>query len=126
MKHLLIMAVILLTFGTSYAQSANNVFDGVWVGQGHQLNDNGTWSIKLTIKGDNTNIDYPSLGCNAKLTKVNSDNNKLYLSEKMIVKNNCIDNGKIELEWLSPNELRYKWSYSNGLPGAYATLYKFN
>lgn len=124
MKNLLILAIMLLTFSFTNAQSTS-AFDGVWVGQGIQLNDNETWTIKLTVIGDNITIEYPSLGCSAKLTKSKSDQNKLYLSEKMIDKKTCVDNGKIELEFLAPNEIRFKWSFSNGNQGAIATLFKF-
>jgi hypothetical protein len=124
MKNLLILATMLLTLGFAKAQSSS-AFDGVWVGQGIQLNNNDTWTIKLTVVGDNINIEYPSLSCSAKLTKTKSEQNKLYLSEKMINTNTCIDNGKIELEWIAPNEIRFKWSFSNGTQGSIATLYKF-
>jgi phage-related protein len=124
MKNLLILATMLLTISFVNAQSSSP-FDGVWVGQGLQLNNNQTWTIKLTVLGDNIIIDYPSLGCSAKLTKSKSEQNKLYLSEKMINANTCVDNGKIELEWLAPNEIRFKWSFSNGTPGSVATLHKF-
>ena len=124
MKNLLILATMLLTFGFVNAQSSSP-FDGVWVGQGIQLNNNDTWTIKLTVMGENINIEYPSLGCNAKLTKSKSEQNRLYLTEKMINANTCIDNGKIELEWLTPNEIRFKWSFSNGTPGSFSNLYKF-
>ena len=115
---------MLLTISFTNAQSTS-AFDGVWVGQGIQLNDNETWTIKLTVIGDNITIEYPSLGCSAKLTKSKSEQNKLYLSEKMINKKTCVDNGKIELEFLAPNEIRFKWSFSNATQGAIATLFKF-
>jgi len=100
-------------------------FDGVWVGQGYQINNNGTWSIKLTIKGENIKIEYPSLGCEAVLTKISSESKKLYLSEKISNNGNCVDNGRVELEWLTPNEIRYKWSFSDGEVGSFSTLIKF-
>ena len=115
---------MLLTFGFAKAQSSGP-FDGVWVGQGLQLNNNKTWTIKLTVKGENITIEYPSLGCSAKLTKAKSERKKLYLSEKMINANSCVDNGKIELELLTRNEIRFKWSFSNGTQGSIATLHKF-
>jgi hypothetical protein len=124
MKKIFFLTTMLLTFGFANAQSTG-VFDGVWVGQGIQLNNNETWTIKLTVIGENINIEYPSLGCSAKLTKSKSEQNRLYLSEKIIDANTCVDNGKIELEWLTPNEIRFKWSFSDGTPGSFATLYKF-
>ena len=124
MKNLFILATMLLTFGFAKAQSTS-IFDGVWVGQGIQLDNNTTWTIKLTVLGENINIEYPSLGCSAKLTKSRSDQNKLYLSEKMIIAKNCTDNGKIELELLTPNEIRFKWSFPNGTPDSFSTVYKF-
>ena len=124
MKKLFMLLMTSLTIGASQAQSTS-VFNGTWVGQGYQLNNNETWSITLTVHDGSIFIDYPSLGCNAKLTIVKSEENKLFLSEKMVKANTCIDNGKIELEWLSPNEIRYKWSFANGTPGSVSILYKF-
>ena len=120
---------LLLTLSLSAVQfKAQNMglFEGTWVGQGYQLNNNEAWSIQLTVAGENIIIDYPSLSCSGKLTKIKTDKNKLYLSEKLTLANTCIDNGKVELEWLTPNEIRFKWSFSNGIPGSIATLYKFN
>ena len=48
-----------------------------------------------------------------------------YPNYKLIKANTCIDNGIIELEWINPNELRYKWAFSNGTPRSISTLYKF-
>lgn len=124
MKNFIIIAFLFFSLETTLAQTSN-LFDGTWVGQGYQLNNNETWSIILTIKGENMYIEYPSLSCNAKLTKIKADRNKLFLSEKMINANTCIDNGLIELEWLNPNELRFKWAFPNGVPGSISTLYKF-
>lgn len=55
---------LLLTLSLSAVQfKAQNMglFEGTWVGQGYQLNNNETWSIQLTVAGENIIIDYPSL-----------------------------------------------------------------
>ena len=125
MKKLLLLLTLSLSVTQFKAQNVG-LFEGTWIGQGYQINNNETWSILLSIVGENIVIDYPSLSCSARLTKVKMDKNKLFLTEKLTLANTCIDNGKIELEWLSPNEIRFKWSYSSGIPGSIATLYKFN
>jgi hypothetical protein len=105
--------------------SKNNLFDGIWVGQGYQLNNNETWSIVLIMDGDDTYIQYPSIGCEAVLEEVQSDGNKLFLTEKLLGESTCVDGGIIQLEWISPDELIYKWSFSTGEPGSFAKLIKF-
>jgi hypothetical protein len=123
MKYLILL-VTMFIFGYANAQSSSS-FDGVWVGQGYQIDNNETWSIKLIILGDDITIEYPSLGCAGRLKKSKTDQNKLYLQEKILEGDFCIDNGKIELERLTTNELRFKWSFSDGTPGSFATLIKF-
>jgi hypothetical protein len=123
MKYLILL-VTMFIFGYANAQSSSS-FDGVWVGQGYQIDNNETWSIKLIILGEDIAIEYPSLGCAGRLKKSKTDQNKLYLQEKILEGEICIDNGKIELERLTANELRFKWSFPDGTPGSFATLIKF-
>lgn len=123
MKYLIVL-VTMFMFGYANAQSSSS-FDGVWVGQGYQLDNDQTWAIKLTIDGDNIKIEYPSLGCSGSLKKSKGNKNKLFLLEKISETNNCLDNGKVELEKLTKTELRFKWSFPDGTPGSFATLIKF-
>lgn len=126
MKNLCFFIFISLLSNNLIAQTSDFTFlEGKWVGQGYQLNTNETWSIILTIKDDFINVDYPSLGCKSNLTATKCEGNSIFLNEKLLPKSSCVDNGKIELEWTSPNELIFKWSLSDGEPGSFARLYKF-
>ncbi len=114
----------MLLFSVNTNAQSSNRFEGIWAGQGYQLNSNETWSIKLTIQEDAINIDYQSLGCQATLSKIKVEKRKLFLGEALTVKGTCVDDGKIELEWISKNEIRFKWFFSNGEIGSFATLIK--
>jgi hypothetical protein len=123
MKNFLILATMLLTFGFTHSQSSNP-FNGVWTGQGYQLNNNDSWSIKLTIKNNSAYIEYPSLECSGKCTIISKSENELILKEK-ISNGNCVNNGRIQLKIISDDKISFKWAYPNGDPGATGTLTRF-
>lgn len=124
MKKFCFLLVAMCFFNFSFSQSSNNIYDGVWVGKGYQLDANDSWSIKIKIQGDKFNISYPSLNCSGILILEKTEGNKLYFTEK-IKTGDCVNNGKLILELINPDELRFKWSYTNGEPGSFATLIRF-
>ena len=124
MKNLIILITLLLSYNLN-AQSTNSLYDGTWVGMGHQLDIGESWSIQLNIKGDNYTILYPSFKCSAELTVIKKEGNKITLKEK-INSGQCVNDGNVELEIINSNTIRYKWSFSNGEPGSFSELIKFN
>jgi len=124
MKNLIILIALLFSYNLN-AQSTTSLYEGTWVGMGHQLNNGESWSIQLNIEGDNYTVMYPSIECSSKLTVVKREGNKITLKEKTS-SGQCIDGGNVELEILNSNTLRYKWSFSNGKPGSFSELIKFN
>ena len=124
MKNLIILLLILFSYNLN-AQSTTSLYEGTWVGMGHQLNNGESWSIQLNIKGDNYTVMYPSIDCSSTLTVVKREGNKITLKEKTS-SGQCIDGGNVELEILNSNTIRYKWSFSNGKPGSFSELIKFN
>jgi len=124
MKNLIILIALLFSYNLN-AQSTTSLYEGTWVGMGYQLNNGESWSIQLNIEGDNYTVMYPSIECSSKLTVVKREGNKITLKEKTS-SGQCIDGGNVELEILNSNTLRYKWSFSNGKPGSFSELIKFN
>ena len=126
MKNLIILITVLISYNLN-AQCSNSLIDGTWVGMGDQLNTAESWSIQLDIKGDNYTILYPSLNCSAELTLKKIEGNIITLKEKINSgKDHCVNNGNVELELINSNTIRYKWSFSNGDPGSFSELIKFN
>ena len=84
MKNLIILIALLFSYNLN-AQSTTSLYEGTWVGMGHQLNNGESWSIQLNIEGDNYTVMYPSIECSSKLTVVKREGNKITLKEKILV-----------------------------------------
>lgn len=123
MKKVFTVCAFLLSF-LGFAQQSTAMLDGVWVGKGYQFNLNESWSVVLTIDEGEYKIDYTSLSCIAELKLLQVNSNRVFFEEEM-KKGHCIPDGLVELELINANSLRYKWSFSDGEPGAIAELYKF-
>lgn len=124
MKKTFMLAMIFAFIGISNVKAQKSVIDGVWVGQGYQLNNNSTWSIILKIENGKYNIEYPSIKCKGSLTVSKVEANKIILDE-FISTGNCENGGKVILEMNGQNELFFKWSFRGGEPGSYAKLIRF-
>jgi len=121
MKRLLVFAGILL-FTACSANISESGFDGIWEGAGIQ-DDNSSWTIKVTIVGDQYSIDYPSLSCGGQLVLLSSNSNEMEFKEKLTYgKSNCIDNGKTVIVKAGNNSAQFLWYYPDGRKGATGTL----
>jgi hypothetical protein len=125
MKKSIVTIILVIIAFTGNAQSHTSILNGVWVGKGYQLNSNETWSIKLIVENEQINIEYPSLKCKSKLNLYKTDGNKFYFIEKITQQSTCTDNGRIVLEFLSPNDVRFKYYRPNGEPNAFSDLIRF-
>ena len=98
-------------------------FEGIWEGSGIQYNDNSSWTIKVTIVGDQYFVEYPSLNCGGKLDIISSNLEKMEFREHLSYgKSNCVDNGKTVIVKVESNRAQYQWYYPNGKKGATGTL----
>jgi hypothetical protein len=61
----LIVLIFVSTLSSTAQESSGKWFDGTWTGVGYQINNAGSWSIKLTCNSsENTYlIEYPTLKC---------------------------------------------------------------
>jgi hypothetical protein len=122
-----LLGFLMFSFQFAQAQMKSeglSKLEGTWVGQGYQLDNNSTWSIKLTIKGDNYQIEYPSLDCKGVLKFEKQSSDGIMLTEK-ITSGSCVTNGHVALKLSGKNEMYFKWSFSNGEPGSFSKLVRF-
>ena len=83
-------------------------FNGVWEGAGMQDN-NSSWTIKATIRGNHYVIEYPSLNCGGKLVFSSGSSEKIEFIEQLIYgKSACIDNGKIIITKVGDSSAKYE------------------
>ena len=48
--------------------------NGTWEGTGYQIDNNDTWTMKLTVRGRRHKIEYPSLKCGGRWIPLSIDN----------------------------------------------------
>lgn len=123
MKKILVVGALLMCI-ISFGQNSTSMIDGTWVGKGYQFNSNKTWSIVLTIDNGEYSIDYASIPCKSELKLLEISANRVVFEEE-IRKGICVRDGIVELEIIDSNSIIYKWSFSDGKPGAIAELCKF-
>jgi len=47
--------------------------NGTWEGTGYQMDNNETWTMKLTVRGKRHKIEYPSLKCGGRWIPISID-----------------------------------------------------
>lgn len=73
---------ISITSPNSQNQTASNDFQGIWEGRGYQYNNSQSWTIRITIVGNQSKIEYPSLRCGGDLIPLNRTANKMEYKER--------------------------------------------
>jgi hypothetical protein len=84
---------------------------GTWEGTGYQIDNNETWTMKLTARGRRYRIEYPSLKCGGKWVPLSIDANRARFIEKITFGlPDCVDNGNVVVERLSRRQIAYRFS----------------
>jgi hypothetical protein len=84
---------------------------GTWEGTGYQIDNNETWTMKLTARGRRYRIEYPSLKCGGKWVPLSIDANRARFIEKITFGlTDCVDNGNVVVERLSRRQIAYRFS----------------
>lgn len=112
---------ISITNPNSQNQTASNDFQGIWEGRGYQYNNSQSWTIRITIVGNQSKIEYPSLRCGGDLIPLNRTANKMEYKER-ITYGSCINNGRTVITKLNANTVKFDWYEANGSKGAEGTL----
>lgn len=79
---------------------------GTWEGTGYQIDDNSTWTMRLSAHSGTFSIAYPSLNCGGEWVLRRHYGNKVVFTERLSYgKDKCTDNSKVVLERLSNKQL---------------------
>lgn len=137
--YLLLLLAIFINAGTAQIQSNDSSYSkltlsdfvGTWSGEVTQT-DADSYSLKVHISipitgesvGENIAwVDYPELKCSGswKLNEIRND--RIILSEKLDIRNDCVDNGIVKIIF-HQDYVEYKWYYPNGKFACSARLNK--
>lgn len=85
--------------------------NGTWEGTGYQIDNNETWTMKLTVRGKRYRIEYPSLKCGGRWIPLSIDRSRARFIEKITLGlEDCVDNGNVVIERLSRRQIAYRFS----------------
>ena len=108
--------LVLLVCLTSVVSSQSKIrterwLNGTWEGTGYQIDNNETWTMKLTVRGKVYKIEYPSLKCGGKWTPLSIDRNRARFIEKITFGlEDCVDNGNVVIERLGTRQIAYRFT----------------
>jgi hypothetical protein len=84
---------------------------GTWEGTGYQTDNNETWTMKLTVRGNRYEIEYPSLNCGGKWIPLSISRSRARFIEKITLGiETCTDNGNVVIERLSRRQIAYRYA----------------
>ncbi|HEX5007192.1 MAG TPA: hypothetical protein VFV70_08780 [Hyphomonadaceae bacterium] len=98
---------------------------GEWRGVGWQVDPGGTqssWTISMRVAAGSAAIDYPSLGCRARLHEVRRHADEIEFREE-ITQGPCIDRGRLVVRPMD-GRLWWYWHDAQGRADASAVLYR--
>lgn len=119
----ILIAAFLLT-APAMAQPGQSIITGDWYGTGLQVGPEGvqsTWTIELSIKGNRSEISYPSLACKSVLHRIASKPDQITYREE-ITEGDCIDGGSISAT-LENGRVFWFWTKPDLDADASAVLY---
>lgn len=108
-----ILALLLLSASAATSQSW---LRGTWEGTGYQIDDNSTWSMKLTVvKAKNGqrrfSIEYPSLNCGGRWKLLNTNGRKLVFREQLSYgQEKCSNNGRVWVERINSKQILFLYA----------------
>ena len=108
----LILLLSLISVVSPQGRTSNQSWlNGTWEGTGYQIDNNETWTMKLTVRGRRHRIEYPSLKCGGKWIPLSIDANRARFIEKITFGlPECVDNGNVIVERLSRRQIAYRFS----------------
>ena len=79
---------------------------GTWEGTGYQIDDNSTWTMRLSAGSGKFSIEYPSLNCGGKWELRHLTARRAIFTERLSYgKEKCTDNSTVVIERLSNRQL---------------------
>ncbi len=111
MLRIAIIILLVLSFTSPIsAQKKRSWLAGTWEGVGYQIDNNETWTMKLTVRGNRYTIEYPSLKCSGRWILLSVDLKRARFRERITVGlTECVDRGNVLVERLSPRQIAYRF-----------------
>jgi hypothetical protein len=109
-----IALIVILAFSFTFPISAQNKrrswLAGTWEGTGYQMDNNETWTMKLTVQANRYKIEYPSLKCSGRWIPISLDSRRARFKERIMVGlAECVDRGNVVVERLGPRQIAYRF-----------------
>lgn len=108
--------LVLLTLSTSLASGqrksrSQSWLNGSWEGTGYQIDNNGLWTILLTVKGNRYLIEYPSLKCDGKWRPIRISQSIAIFRETISTGADvCANKGTVVIQRLSRRQIAYRYT----------------
>jgi hypothetical protein len=104
--------LLLLVFATVSAQTkSNNWFTGTWEGTGYQIDDQSTWTMRLTARGRRFSIEYPSLDCGGRWQLISINTYRARFKERLDHgQDKCTDKGTVVIQRLGKRQVFFLYS----------------
>jgi hypothetical protein len=105
----------LLLLGASVATS-QSWLRGTWEGTGYQIDDNSTWTMKLTVAQAKNgrrrfSIEYPSLNCGGRWKLLSANGRQLVFREQLSHgQEKCSNNGRVTVERINSKQILFLYS----------------
>jgi hypothetical protein len=85
--------------------------NGTWEGTGYQIDNNETWTMKLTVRGRAYRIEYLSLECGGRWIPLSLNQSRARFIEKITDNlEACTNNGNVVIERLSRRQIAFRYA----------------
>jgi hypothetical protein len=103
--------MLFLTAGLSAQTKSSRWIRGTWEGTGYQIDDQTTWTMRLTAGGRRFSIEYPSLNCGGKWRLISVNAYRARFKEVLDHgQDKCTDNGNVIIQRLSKSQVIFLYS----------------
>ena len=90
----------------------NKWLRGIWEGSGYQIDDQSTWTMRLTAGARQFSIEYPSLSCGGRWKQISIDAYRARFNEKLDHgQDQCVDNSNVVIQRLNNRQVVFLFSY---------------
>ena len=105
-------AVLLLSAAIAGGQTRGGWLRGEWAGKGYQTDSDSTWAMKLTVRGRNYTVAYPSLECGGRWRLLSLSRRRAVFRETITSgAERCAQGGRVVVQRLNPRQLGYWYSH---------------
>jgi hypothetical protein len=103
---LLVFSLTAWSFDGTPGKTSHPWLAGTWEGTGYQIDDNSTWTMRLTVQSGKFSIAYPSLNCGGEWELKHLSARRAVFTERLSYgKEKCTDNSTVVIERLSNRQL---------------------